>query len=361
MGEIEDNLKVATTEFRVEIDEDRTRRYGLSFEDVGLTLRAANDGVIASRYRDPNDEEEADIRVMLEPRYRASIEDIFQTKLRTPQGQLVRLGDVAELRVSRGFRDYAHRDRQRSVTVYANVTPALMDAAAVNMKLENFIRPLADRYAEVDLRFGGEWEMAAETESNMAALMPIALLLIYMILAALFRSYLQPLVVVAAIPFGFLGVLMGAHALNYQVSLSMIYAAMGLMGVVVNDSLVMVDFVNRARARGATLREAIRESGSKRFRPILLTTLTTSLALLPMAFGAGGESKTFGPFAATLVFGLIVGMIGTLFAVPMFYTILIDLQDRFSARFGRPGSGSFGEPAPVIRFKRKVLAPEDQN
>ena len=236
-----------------------------------------------------------------------------------------------------------------------------MDAAAVNMKLENFIRPLADRYAEVDLRFGGEWEMAAETESNMAALMPIALLLIYMILAALFRSYLQPLVVAAAITFGFLGVLMGAHALQYQVSLSMLYAAMGLMGVVVNDSLVMVDFVNRARARGAMLREAIRESGSKRFRPILLTTFTTSLALLPMAFGVGGGSKTFGPFAATLVFGLIVGMIGTLFAVPMFYTILIDLQDRFSARFGSPGSGSSGEPAPVIRFKRKVLAPEDQN
>ena len=356
---IEDNLKVATSEYQVQLDEDRTRRLGLSFEDVALSLRAANDGVVASQYRDPRQGEEADIRVMLEPRYRTSIQDILQTQLRAPTGQMVRLGDVADLRVSRGFREYAHHDRERAVTVYADVTPQIMDASAVNLKLQNYLQPKAERYPQVSLYFGGEFQLAAEAESSMFSLMPIALLLIYMILAALFRSYLQPLVVVAAIPFGFLGVLLGAHLLSYTVNMPMLYAAMGLMGVVVNDSLVMVDFINRARATGVPLRDAVRESGAKRFRPILLTTFTTTLALLPMALGIGGGSKTFGPFAATLVFGLIVGMIGTLFAVPMFYTILIDLQERFANRFGGSAGGTGAESAPVIRIGRKLQAPKD--
>jgi multidrug efflux pump subunit AcrB len=106
------------------------------------------------------------------------------------------------------------------------------------------------------------------------------------------------------------------------------YATIGLTGVVVNDSLVMVDFINRARASGIPLREAVLNSGAVRFRPILLTTLTTVMALLPMAFGFSGSSKTYGPFAAAISFGLIFAMIGTLFAVPLVYTSLIVWRER---------------------------------
>jgi HAE1 family hydrophobic/amphiphilic exporter-1 len=115
----------------------------------------------------------------------------------------------------------------------------------------------------------------------------------------------------------------------------MMYATIGLMGVAVNDSLVMVDFVNRARHTGMPLLEAVRRSGAIRLRPILLTTLTTVLALLPMALGFHGASKTSGPFAAAIVFGLLAAMVGTLFIVPLSYTSLAAGLDRFRARFGR--------------------------
>jgi HAE1 family hydrophobic/amphiphilic exporter-1 len=153
-----------------------------------------------------------------------------------------------------------------------------------------------------------------------------------MILAALFRSYLQPLVVVTAVPFAFVGIVLGVSLFDYNVSFVLLYAAIGLTGVVVNDSLVMVDFINRARRdEGLELVEAVRQSGARRFRPILLTTLTTVVALLPMAFGLQGASKTYGPFAASISFGLIVATIGTLFVVPLSYTCLLTVQERFAA------------------------------
>jgi multidrug efflux pump subunit AcrB len=126
-----------------------------------------------------------------------------------------------------------------------------------------------------------------------------------------------------------MGVVFGVGLLGYKVSFILMYATLGLIGVVVNDSLVMVDFINRARAGGMPLRDAVRYSGALRFRPILLTTLTTVMALLPMAVGFGGESKTYGPFAASISFGLIVAMVGTLFAVPLAYTSLIEGVERF--------------------------------
>jgi HAE1 family hydrophobic/amphiphilic exporter-1 len=123
--------------------------------------------------------------------------------------------------------------------------------------------------------------------------------------------------------------------MGYTVSFGLLYATIGLTGVVVNDSLVMVDFINRARGEGMPLLEAVRQSGARRLRPILLTTLTTALALLPMALGLAGVSKSYGPFAAALTFGLMVAMLGTLFAVPLSYTSLIMLQERSRRRFSR--------------------------
>jgi HAE1 family hydrophobic/amphiphilic exporter-1 len=168
--------------------------------------------------------------------------------------------------------------------------------------------------------------------ASMVSVFPVALLLIYSILAGLFRSYLQPLVVVSAIPFGLMGVVASALALDYPFSMYMMYAALGLTGVVVNDSLVMVDFINRARARGMPVLEAVRVSGAQRLRPILLTTLTTVVALLPMALGLHGGSRSFGPFAATITFGLLAAMFGTLFMVPLVYTQLIRFQTAFGTR-----------------------------
>ncbi len=326
---IEDDLKLSTPEFRLVVDEARSTRHGLSFQDLATSLRGANDGLVASSFRDPKQDEEQDIRVMLEPRFRRDIETILQAELRTPAGYLVKLGDVADLEVSRGYLEFRHFDRERAVTVYADV-----DASAdiVNARLAARFADVPLRHPEVELSFGGQGEETRKAMASMVSVFPVALLLIYSILAGLFRSYLQPLVVVSAIPFGLMGVVASALALDYPFSMYMMYAALGLTGVVVNDSLVMVDFINRARARGMPVLDAVRISGAQRLRPILLTTLTTVVALLPMALGLHGGSRSFGPFAATITFGLLAAMFGTLFVVPLVYTQLIRFQTAFGTR-----------------------------
>jgi multidrug efflux pump subunit AcrB len=324
----DDDLKLGPTEVRLRVDEQRAARHGLRFEDLARALRAANDGIVATSFRDPSADEDVDVRVLLDTGYRRNLQDLLEVELRAPAGYLLKLRDVADVEVTRGYRSYRRYDGRRTVRVTAHVDEQIATSLGVNQRLQAAFADVETRFPEVDVRYGGEFAETGEAFANIRRAFPIAFLAIYMILAALFRSYLQPLVVIAAIPFGLAGIVLGVGLLDYKVSFVLMYATIGLSGVVVNDSLVMVDFINRARRGGMPLLEAVRQSGVRRFRPILLTTLTTVVALLPMALGLQGSSKTYGPFAASIVFGLIVAMVGTLFAVPLVYTSLIVSQER---------------------------------
>ncbi len=349
--DIEDNLKLGPAEVRLVMDEERASRHGLGFEDLARALRGANDGIVASSFRDPTRDEDVDIRVLLAAGQRRTLQDLLEIDLRTPGGYLVKLREVADVDLTRGHRAYRHYDARRTVSVYAELDEDLMTSVEANRRLQAAFADVEQRHPGVDVRYGGEFEETEEALDNLYAAFPVALLAIYMILAALFRSYIQPLVVAAAIPFGFAGVVLGVAVFQYKVSFILLYATIGLAGVVVNDSLVMVDFINRARRSGMPLLVAVRESGVKRFRPILLTTLTTVVALLPMAFGLQGSSKTYGPFAASISFGLIVAMVGTLFAVPLAYTSLIITRERVArwfAAFRRRMSALLGRRAPAV-------------
>jgi multidrug efflux pump subunit AcrB len=325
---IEDNLKEGPAEVRLLVDSQRAARHGLTFDEIARALRAANDGIVASTFRSTRIDEDIDIRVLLDERFRGSLVDLLDVELRTTAGYLVKLRDVADVEITRGFLSYKRYDERRTVTVFADVDRDVTTPSAANQALAAHFADIEARYPGVEVKYGGEFESQSEAFADLGRAFPVALVAIYMILAALFRSYLQPLVVVAAIPFGLMGVVFGVGLLGYKVSFILMYATIGLTGVVVNDSLVMVDFINRARDRGTPLREAVQRSGAIRFRPILLTTLTTVMALMPMALGFGGASKTYGPFAAAISFGLIFAMVGTLFAVPLAYTGLIELQQR---------------------------------
>ncbi len=139
---------------------------------------------------------------------------------------------------------------------------------------------------------------------NTVAASPVAFLMIYMILATLFRSHAQPIIVLTSVPVGFARIVFGVGLLDYNVSFNLLYASVGLAGVVVNDALVLIDFTNRARRVGMPLAKAVIQAGAQRLRPVILTTLTTVVALLPMALGIQGASKSYGPFAASIAFGL---------------------------------------------------------
>jgi len=332
---IDDNLKEGPREIRLGIDDERASQFGLTFEDLARALRGANDGVVSSSFRSPSAVEDDDIRVLLEPSQRDHLLDLLEIAVRGRDGRLVRLGDVATLDVTRGYLSYRRVDGKRAVTVFASVDDDLATSISVNRDLEARFADVRERFPAVDLIYGGEYEESNESLRETFAAFPVALLGIYMLLATLFRSYSQPFIVLTSVPLGFAGIIFGVGALDYSIDFNLLYAAVGLSGVVVNDALVLVDFINRARREGMSLLEAVAQSGAKRLRPVILTTMTTVVALLPMAFGLQGSSKSYGPFAAAIAFGLLFAMAGTLFVIPLSYASFSTAEDRVKRLLAR--------------------------
>jgi multidrug efflux pump subunit AcrB len=339
---IDDNLALGPRELRVRLDEHRASIHGLSFEAVGRALMAANEGLVSSTFKHPNSDEDIDIRVLLQEDQRRSISDLLDVSIRTPDGYRVKLGDVAEIEIGRGYLDFYHYDGQRAVVVYAEVDNQQATSISVNSEMEARFSDLTLRYPGVDVVYGGEYQVTDESFGEMRQAFILALIAIYGILAAQFRSYLQPLIVMSVIGFSFIGVILGNYLLDYSLSMFVIYAMVGLAGIVVNDSLVLIDFINHERARGASAVDAIRSASGKRFRPILLTTVTTVFGLLPMALGVTGKSVVYGPFAASIVFGLSVASVLTLFLVPALYLGLENARDAVRGRLmgSNPKTGS---------------------
>ena len=325
---IDDNLKEGPREIRLEIDDERAAGYGLTFEDLARALRGANDGLVTSSFRSPSAVEDDDIRVLLKPSQRDRILDLLEVEVRGSEGQLVRLADVAQLNVTRGYLAYRRHDGKRAVAVFADVDDDLATSISVNEDLEAQFADIRTRFPQVDLVYGGEYQESNESIENTLAAFPVALLLIYMLLATLFRSYTQPFIVLTAVPLGFAGIVFGVMVMGYSVSFNLLYAAVGLAGVVVNDALVLVDFINRARRQGVSTLDAVAQAGAQRLRPVILTTMTTVVALLPMALGLQGSSKSYGPFASAIAFGLLFAMIGTLFVIPLSYAIFTKAEER---------------------------------
>jgi multidrug efflux pump subunit AcrB len=310
-----------------------------------MVLRGANDGLVSSTFKDPKSDEDVDIRVLLEEDQRRTISDLLDLEVRTPAGYLVKVRDVASIDLVRGYQRLYHYDAKRAVVVYAQVDETQATSLSVNREMQKRFADVSDRYPGVNLIFGGEFQVTDETFGQMRRAFLVAVLAIYAILAAQFRSYAQPLVVMSVVAFAYIGVVVGMWLLNvtlggYAMSMYVMYGLVGLAGIVVNDSLVLIDFVNQERARGTPALEAVRLASRRRFRPIMLTTLTTVVGLLPMALGFGGKSPVFAPFATAIVFGLMAASLLTLFVVPSLYLGIEDLK----ARLGRRGELPEGLP-----------------
>ena len=208
------------------------------------------------------------------------------------------------------------------------------------------------RYPGVNVVYGGEFQDTDTAFADMGRALLIAVLAIFAILAAQFRSYSQPLIVMSVIAFSFVGVSIGMFLMNlavggYALSMYVLYALVGLAGIVVNDSLVLIDFVNQERSRGTEPEAAVAIASRKRFRPILLTTVTTITGLAPMALGLTGYSPVFAPFASAIVFGLLAASLLTLFVVPTLYLTLEGVKKRLRRR--RTPLGAAAEPLRVAR------------
>ena len=304
------------------------RTLGLTLADLARQVRAGFYGQEVQRIQRGRD----DIRVMV--RYpeseRRSLGDIEQMRVRLPDGTEVPFGTVAVVEEGRGYAVINRTDRRRVVTVSADVDEEQVNANEINMDLRSRALPnLAHEYPGLTFDFEGEQRQQSESLGSLRVNFLVAQLAIFALLAIPFRSYSQPLIIMSAIPFGLIGAVMGHIVMGLHLTLLSMFGMVALSGVVVNDSLIMVDMINRQRTEGMTLRESIQSSGMRRFRPILLTTATTFLGLAPMIFETSLQARFLIPMAVSLGYGIVFATAITLILVPTLYRILEDVKTWF--------------------------------
>jgi len=303
------------------------RTLGLTLQDLARQVRQGFYGDEALRIQRGRD----DVRVMV--RYpdaeRRSVGDIETMMIRTPGGDEVPFATVAKVDAGRGYATINRQDRRRIVSVTADVNQKVTNAGEVLADLQKETLPnlLAD-YPSLRISFEGEEADRAESMQSLVSGFLMALVAIYALLAVLFRSYAQPLIIMTAIPFGFLGAVLGHVAMGWDLTLLSGFGAVALTGVVVNDSLIMIDFINRMRREGNGLREAVILAGVRRFRPIVLTSLTTFAGLTPMLLEKSLQAQFLIPMAISLGFGVLFATFITLVLVPVSYMVLENLKQR---------------------------------
>ncbi len=299
------------------------RNLGLTLADLASQVRAAFYGSEAQRVQRDKD----DVRVMVRfpEKERKSIGNLEDMYIRTPDGNQVPFYSVAKFELSRGYSSINRLNARRTVTVQAEVDRGLVSPEEVTASIrEELIPTFIARYSDIDISLGGEQEERFTALRGLAIGCAFSLILIYGLLAIPLRSYLQPLVIMSVIPFGAVGAIVGHYLLNVQL---MFFSALGIValsGVVVNASLVLVDYANRQRREGKGIMEAVLNATVIRFRPILLTSVTTFVGLIPLMSTHTPATAPFLPMAVSLAWGVLFATFITLLLVPCLYLIVED-------------------------------------
>ncbi len=320
--DIADNYNPGKRQIKVKVDPERAAMFGLSVTQVAASIAGAFDGIEASTYRDGD--EDIDIRVKLPEECFTEISDVTRLKFLLPDGSWAPFDNIASISVEPGVMDIHRFDRERAITVSANVDKSRASGLEVNQRLVKRFKDVENMYPGVKMYFGGEFEEFQEAFSGIFELFLVGIGLIYIILGTQFRSFIQPLIIMSAIPFAFIGAMLGLLFSGSPFSITTLFGFVALAGVVVNNSIVLVSFINDARRAGVERHESIIQAGMIRFRPIVMTSLTTIFGLLPMALGLGGKSAVWAPLANTIVWGLAVSTFLTLLIIPSVYELIVD-------------------------------------
>ena len=288
-------------------------------------MRDAYEGAIAKRFS--QDEEEVIVRVMLpkEDRLLTALRDSY---IRTPDGQQVPLTEVVQLTTRVGFSVVRREDGVREVAVTADVDKEVSTSNVVLATFrEEYAEAISKKYG-VEIEYKGRAEEQAEAAGDVGRAALIALALIYIILAWVFGSYRAPLVVMAVIPFGFIGAVFGHWLMGFNLGMFSIFAFVGLAGVIVNDSIILVNEVRGLHRTGQSMHDAVINGVSDRLRPVTLTTITTIGGLLPLLFETSMQAQLVQPLAITLVFGMLFSPTLVLMFVPALLGVADDLGNR---------------------------------
>lgn len=305
---------------------DAGRSLGLTNAGVGSQVRAAFYG--AEALRQLQGRNEVKIMVTLPEAERDSAAAIRNLLIRTPDATYVPLHQIADIDYSRAFTQITRRNGRRSIDVTANVTPFDATSRITQTLNAETLPQLAEDYPGLTYGYSGRQEDTADSLHALLVGFVFSLAGIYMLLAIPFASYLQPLIVMVAIPFAIVGAIIGHEIMGYSLSVISLMGVVALAGVVVNDSLVLIHYANTLRQRGESAADAVRLAAVRRFRPILLTTLTTFGGLAPMIFETSLQARFMIPMAISLGFGILFATGITLVLVPCFYVIIEDIRQR---------------------------------
>ncbi|MCB1760927.1 MAG: efflux RND transporter permease subunit [Gammaproteobacteria bacterium] len=337
--DIEDSLSNGKEELQLEL-RDEALALGFTRSSVLNQIRHAFHGFEVQRIQRGRD----DVRVMV--RYpaneRTAVASLAEKLISNGNGQRVPLGQVVELVPGKSPSSIIRIDRYRTVKVTADVNKATANMTLIQAEIEQFLQQLLAQYPAIGYEFGGEAKEQSESFGSMGLGLTALLFIIYALLAIPFKSYVQPFIVMSVIPFGAIGALGGHWLMNMELTMLSMLGMMALVGVVVNDSLVLVDFINKYQQK-AGLRAAILAAGVARFRPVMLTSLTTFIGLMPLLFEQSTQAQFLKPMAVSLGFGVLFATLTTLLLVPVNYMLIERARTRLR-RWLQNDGGSKAQP-----------------
>lgn len=307
------------SELLVRLNPDAITRAGLHPEQVARLLRlfATGEEVASMQHQG----EKLQVRLLATPGPLRDISDYLNHPVSLPKGGEIALGELLNTEYRRTESNIRHQDFRRAVTLEADVDPTVIDTLRANRQIKDAWDDIATAYPGVSLDFSGELDDVQESLGSMAMLFLFGLGLIYLILGTQFRSYTQPLIVLAVVPMAFVGVVFGLGVSGNPLSLFTLYGVVALAGIAANDAIVLIATANRNRLRGRSAAFAVAHAARRRFLPIVITSSTTIAGLYSLAAGLGGQSLMWAPVATAIVWGLVFSTILTLLLVPIIYML----------------------------------------
>ncbi len=325
--DLESSVEDVRPELHVNIDREKANLYGLNTAQIASTVHDALLGRVASIYQEKG--EQIDIRIRLEEEDRNSIKEVENLLISSSVGLQIPLKEIAEVIVGSGPKGIDRENQQRVVNVSGNISGRVLGKVIqdAQQKLEKLVLPEDYRY-----EFSGQNKEMQESFLQLALALVLSIILVYMIIAAQFESLLMPLAVMFSVPFSLIGVVLALLLTDKSLNVLSYIGIIMLVGIVVNNSIVLIDYINQLRQKGMERKEAIILGGETRLRPILMTMFTTVLALVPMAIGIGEGAELRAPMAITIIGGLSSSTFLSLIIVPIFYTFLDDLSQKITGK-----------------------------
>jgi len=328
--DITDNFRPGKMEIQVKIKKG-AKSLGVTMADIATQIRQAYYGDEAMKIQRGKDDIKVMIRYSKEERETES--SIDHLRIRTRDGRQIPLNQVADVVVRQGYSSIQRVDRKRVITVISDINEDVANAQNIVSDLkENYLAGLVQKYPGVTYDLEGQAKRTKEMMESLGVGFSVAAMIMFLLLASQFRSYIQPVIIMTAIPFGLVGAIIGHYLRGIELTMFSIFGIVALSGIVVNDSLILIDFINSKIRSGMRMFDAIVEAGQSRFRPVLLTSVTTVAGLFPLLLETSFQAQFLIPMAVSISYGLMAATVLTLVFVPSLYYVIQDIVSIFVAK-----------------------------